>query len=148
MKNVKEISLAAKECQVTEQLTEMKSAIAFVNEKFVEFEKEIKKNNEEVKSLREENSYLTKRLKKMDAVQDRQEQCSRRNYLLIHGVDEVEGEDTKELSVKVIEEHMNQKIKPENIDRSHRFENLNKSRNAKPRPIIVKDVRHDTRNIT
>ena len=148
MKNVKEISLAAKECQVTEQLTEMNSAIAFVNEKFVEFEKEIKKNNEEVKSLREENSYLTKKLKKMDAVQDRQEQCSRRNYLLIHGIDEVEGEDTKELSVKVIEEHMNQKIKPENIDRSHRFENLNKSRNAKPRPIIVKDVRHDTRNIT
>ena len=39
----------------------------------------------------------------MDAVQDRQEQCSRRNYLLILGVDEVEGEDTKELSVKVIE---------------------------------------------
>ena len=38
----------------------------------------------------------------MDAVQDRQEQCSRRNCLLIHGV-EVEGEDTKELSVKVIE---------------------------------------------
>ena len=53
MKNVKEISLAAKECQVTEQLTEMNSAIAFVNEKFVEFEKEIK-NNEVVKSLREE----------------------------------------------------------------------------------------------
>ena len=43
---------------------------------------------------------------------------------------------------------MNQKIKPENIDRSHRLANLNKSRNAKPRPIIVKDVRHDTRNIT
>ena len=103
MKNVKEISLAAKECQVTEQLTKMNSAIAFVNEKFVESEKEIKKNNEEVKSLREESSYLTKRLKKMDAVQDRQEQCSRRNCLLIHGVDEVEGEDTKELSVKVIE---------------------------------------------
>ena len=37
MKNVKEKSLAAKECQGTEQLTEMNSAIAFVNEKFVEF---------------------------------------------------------------------------------------------------------------
>ena len=37
MKNVKEICLAAKECQGTEQLTEMNSAIAFVNEKFVEF---------------------------------------------------------------------------------------------------------------
>ena len=43
---------------------------------------------------------------------------------------------------------MNPKIKPEDIDRSHRLENLNKSKNAKPRPIIVKDVRHNTRKIT
>ena len=43
---------------------------------------------------------------------------------------------------------MNQKIKPEDIDRSHRLENLNKSKIAKPRPITVKDVRHNTRNIT
>ena len=54
---------------------------------------------------------------------------------MIHGPDEVEDEDTHELSVKVIEEHMNQKIKPGDIDRSHRLENPKK---AKPRPIIVK----------
>ena len=57
---------------------------------------------------------------------------------MIHGPDEVEDEDTHELSVKVIEEHMNQKIKPGDIDRSHRLENPKKSRKAKPRPIIVK----------
>ena len=75
MKNVKEISLAAKKWQIkcTEQLNEMNSAITFINEKFVEFEKEIKNNNEEIKSLRKENTYLTKRLKEMDAVLDRQE---------------------------------------------------------------------------
>ena len=108
MKNVKEISLAAKKWQIkcTEQLNEMNSAITFINEKFVEFEKEIKNNNEEIKRLGKENSYLTKRLEEMDAVLDRQEQYSRRNCLLIHGVDEVEGEDTV---IKVIEEHVNQK---------------------------------------
>ena len=39
MNNVKEISLAAKEWQIkgTDQLNEMNSAIAFINEKFVEF---------------------------------------------------------------------------------------------------------------
>ena len=143
---MKEISLAAKERQIkgTEQLNEMNSAIKFINEKFVEFEKEIKNNNEEIKSLRKENSYLTKRLEEMDTVLDRQEQYSRRNCLLIHGVDEVEGEDTDELSIKVIEEHMNQKIKPE--DRSRRFGNPKKSIKAKPRPIIVKFVRYNTRN--
>ena len=83
----------------------------------------------------------------MDAVLDRQEQYSRRNHLLIHGVNEVEGKDTDELSMKVIEEHMNQKIKPEDIDSSHRLGNPKKSIKAKPQPIIVKYVRHNTRNI-
>ena len=41
---------------------------------------------------------------------------------------------------------MNQKIKPEDIDKSHRLGNLKKSKNAKPRPIIVKYVRCNTRN--
>ena len=41
---------------------------------------------------------------------------------------------------------MNQKIKPEDIDRSHRLGNLKKSKNAKRRPIIVKYVRCNTRN--
>ena len=68
----------------------------------------------------------------MDAVLDRQEQYFRHNCLLIHGVDELEGEDTDELSMNVIEEHINQKIKPKDIDRSHRLGNPKKSINAKP----------------
>ena len=148
MKNVKEISLAAKKWQIkcTEQLNEMNSAITFINEKFVECEKEIKNNNEEIKSLKKENSYLTKRPEEVDAVFDRQQQYSSRNCLSIHGIDEVEGEDTDELSIKIIEEHMNQKIKPEDIDRSHRLGNPRKSIKAKLRPIIVKFVRYNTRN--
>ena len=67
---------------------------------------------------------------------------------MIHGVDEVEGEDTDELSIKVIEEHMNQKIIPEEIDRSRRLGNPKKSIRAKPRPIIAKYVRYNTGNIT
>ena len=47
--------------------------------------------------MRKGNSYLTKRL----------------------GVDGVVGENSDELSIKVIEHRMNQKIKPEDIDRSH-----------------------------
>ena len=76
--------------------------------------------------MRKENIYLTKSLEEKGPVLDRQEQYSRSNCLLIHGVDEVECEDTSELSIKVIEEHMNKKIKPEDIDRSHRLENTKK----------------------
>ena len=124
MKTVREISLAVKEWQIkgTEQLNEMNSVITFINEKFVEFERKIKSNNKEIKSLRKENSYLTKRLDEIDAALDRQ-QYSRRNCLLIHGADEVESEDTNELSIKVVEEHMNQKIKPEDIYGSYRLGN-------------------------
>ena len=65
---------------------------------------------------------------------------------MVHGVYEVEGEDTDELSIKVIKEHMNRKIKPEDIDRSHRLGNPKQSIKAKPRPIMVKFVRYNTRN--
>ena len=144
MENVKEISLAAKEWKIkgTEQVNEMNLAITFINEKFVEFEKEIKHNNKEIKSLRKENNYLTKRFDEMDAVMDRQEQYCRGNCLLIHGVDEVEGEDADELSIKVIKEHMNQKIKLEDSGRSYRLGNPKKSIKAKPPPITVKFVRY------
>ena len=108
--------------------------------------KEIKNNNKEIKSLRKENSYPPKRLEKMDAVLDRQEQCSSLNCLLIQGVDEVEKKDTEGLTKKVIEKHMNQQIKSEDIDRSQRLGKPKKSRNAKSQTIIVKFIRYDTRN--
>ena len=56
---------------------------------------------------------------------------------MIHGVDEAEGEDIDELSIKVIEAHMNQKIKAEDIDRSDRLGNAKNSIKAKTRSIII-----------
>ena len=53
MKSIKEISLAAKDWQIkgTEQLNDMNKAINFINEKFEEFEKDLKKKEEEIKLL-------------------------------------------------------------------------------------------------
>ena len=64
----------------------MNKAINFINEKFEEFEKEMKKKEEEIKHLEIENSYLNKRLGEMDAAVDRQEQYSQRNCLLVHEI--------------------------------------------------------------
>ena len=40
------------------------SELIFINEKFLEFEREIKNNKENRRSLGKENSYLTKRREK------------------------------------------------------------------------------------
>ena len=41
---------------------------------------------------------------------------------------------------------MDKPIKPEEIDRSHRLGKPKSSKNAKPRPMIVKFGRYNTRN--
>ena len=57
------------------------------------------------------------------------------NCRLIHGLDEIDGEDPNELSIKVIEEHMNQKIKPENTDRLQRLGNHNNLEKQNHNPL-------------
>ena len=85
-KSIKEISPAAKDWQIkgTEQLNDMNKAMNFINEKFEEFEKELKKKEEEIK-------HLDKRFDKMDAV-------------VVHGSVEETVEDTG----KKIINHYNQ----------------------------------------
>ena len=148
MKSIKEISLAAKDWQIkgTEQLDDMDKAINFINEKSEEFQKDLKKKEEEIKLLKKENSYLNKRFDKMDTVVDRQEQYSRHNCLLVHRIVEETVEDTDEKIINTLQQSMDETIKPEDIDRSHRLSKPKSSKNAKPRPIIVKFVRYNTHN--
>ena len=83
----------------------------------------------------------------MDAVVDRQEQYSRRICLLVHGiVVEDTVEDTDEKIINILQQSMDETIKPEDIDRSHRLGKPKSSKNAKPCPLIVKFVRYNTRN--
>ena len=82
----------------------------------------------------------------MDAVVDRQEQYSRRNCLLVHGIAEETVKDTDEKIINTLQQSMNETIKTEDIDRSQRLGKPKSSKNAKPRPIIVKLVRYNTCN--
>ena len=124
----------------------MNKAINFINEKFEDFEKSLKKKDEEIKILETENNYLNKRLGEMDARVDRQEQYSRRNFLLVHRIVEETLEDTDEKIMNTLQQSMDETITPEDIDRSNRLGNSKSSKNTKPRPIIVKFVRYNTRN--
>ena len=71
------------------------------------------------------------------------EQYSRRNCLLLHGVKEGESESTDALAMATVKEHLAISLDERDIDRSHR---LGKPRSdGKPRPIIVKFARYNTR---
>ena len=67
---------------------------------------------EKIKFFKKENSYLNKKLDKMDAVVDRQVQYSRRNCFLVHGIVKETVEDTDEkiintlqLNLKILIDH-------------------------------------------
>ena len=53
----------------------------------------------------------------MDAVVDKQEQYSRRNCLLIHGIVEETAKDTDRKIINTLQQSMDETIKPEDIDR-------------------------------
>ena len=63
--------------------------------------KNARKKNE-IKKLNENVSALTERSKVLEGNIDQQEQYSRRNCLLIHGVEENSNEDTDQLALNII----------------------------------------------
>ena len=65
----------------------------------------MKEKEEKIKLLEKENNYLNKRLE-MDAIVDRQEQYSRRNCLLVHGIVEETAEDTDEKIINTPQQSM------------------------------------------
>ena len=75
---------------------------------------------------------------------EKQEQYSRHNCLILHRIPEKKQENTDELCIKVINEHLDLDINDRDINRTHRIGN---PRNAdeKPRPIIIKLVRYNDR---
>ena len=92
--------------------------------------------------LHEENDRLWKEINKIKCRVDDNEQRSRNQCLLIHGITEMEKENTDNLVIGVISEDVGIPIAIEDIQRSHRlgpFKNKNRNtRSTKPRPIIVR----------
>ena len=78
----------------------MNDAIKFINEKFEEFEADRREKEREIAELKSTIDSLNVRLDKADRALDRQEQYSRRNCLLIHGIDEENQENTDEVVIK------------------------------------------------
>ena len=116
----------AKESQI--KVTE---SLEFMSAKFDDLEKEIKKKDGKINQLEKTIENLVEKQKTLSSEIDGLEQYSRRNCLVLNGVNE----SNEEVGVK---------IKEDDLDRSHRL-GKPKRKDNKPWPIIVKFARYAVR---
>ena len=115
-----------------------------MSEKFDDLEKEIKKKDEKINQLGKIIENLVEKLKSLSSDIDDLEQYSRRNCLILHGVNESNDENTDEILIKTFSEELGVEIKEDDLGRSHKVGNP-KRKNNKPRPIVVKFARYAVR---
>ena len=125
------------------QLLDLKDTVDFISNKFDDFERDRLEKEKNIKDLKEEVTYLRGKVDDITAEADRQEQYSRRNFLLIHGIPENKNGNTDVLAMEVIDNNMDINITENDIDRTHRIRKP--KNNGKPRLVIIKFVRYNDR---
>ena len=135
----------AMQIKADKRLIDLTSLVEFLITKFDELEKRRKKKYELINSLQIEVSSVKVEVKNLEKKADDQEQYSRRNCLLIHGLTETKTEDTDKMVLDVINNKLNVEISQISIDRSHRF-GKRKGPGQKPRAIIVKFAQYKDRH--
>ena len=89
-------------------------------------------------------SDLNSSVKNLENQLDCQEQYSHRNCILIYGITETQDKNTDDISLYTINGHLELELTEKELDQIHRIGNP-KSGNKRPRPIIVKFARYNTR---
>ena len=79
------------------QLNSLSEAIDFMTNKFEEYEREWEEKNKTIDTMKRDLVKMNEKIEKLERIVDRQEQYSRRNCLLLHGIAEDELENTDEL---------------------------------------------------
>ena len=103
------------------RLVDIAESVKFMTSKFDELEKDRKEKEKIINNLKGEVSYLSEKLGKLEESIDAQQQYSRRNCLLLHGIEETKGEDTDDLVLEVLNDDMGLNISKTALDRSHRI---------------------------
>ena len=99
------------------------------------------KLNEEINSLKEQNKTLKRDVDTLLEKANEQEQYSRLEAIRIHGIPEVANENCKEKVCNVLQQKLGIDIKPDDITKIHRLDQLY-NRPGKPRPIILRFIAH------
>ena len=97
-------------------------------------------------ALEADRNRIMEELQSVQVALEDQRQYTRRNMLLVHGVDEVQGkEDTDQTVLKIINDVLKVPIAKNDINRSHRLGG--KKSDAKRRPIIVSFLSYGQRKL-
>ena len=104
------------------QLIDLTESINFLSDKFKEYEEDrATKKDTIIQDLKSEVDSLSTKIEKLEKLQDQQEQYSRRNCLLVHGIAEEKEEMTDEVIINSLNEKLDLGIKLRDIDITHRI---------------------------
>lgn len=131
--------------KVTQSLDSMSKRFDELEATLKEKDEKIKELETKIDNLEDQNEDLVTQNRNFLNKIDDLEQYSRRNCLLLHGVDENDDENTDELVLTTVAVEMGIQLNEEDIDRTHRLGKPNR-KDGKPRPIIVKFTRYAVRN--
>ena len=84
-------------------LANLTQSVRLMSEKFDEFEKDHKEKEKIINGLTQEVNGLKERVKSLEKVSDDHEQYSRRNGLLIHGIDEDKDEVNDDIVINMLQ---------------------------------------------
>ena len=149
-KSVKEIHEMQEKTQSSQikgelQLKELSEAVEFITKKFDQYEAERKEKEKIINDLQGKVSEMSNELEVLKNSLDRQQQYSRRNCVLIHGISEQKCEDTDEQALKTIKEGLGETVKKSDLDRTLRIGAFKEGKN-KCRSIIVKFFWYNVRD--
>ena len=125
-KSVKEIHEMQEKTQSSQikgelQLKDLSEAVEFITKKFDQYETERKEKEKIINDLQGKLSEMSNEIEVLKNSLDRQQQYSRRNCVLIHGIPEEKGEDTDEQVLKIIREELGGEVEKSDLYRTHRI---------------------------
>lgn len=111
-----------------------------LNERVVKLESVNEVRGKIIETLQAENVNLKEQINMVRNHADCNEQKSRTQCLLLHGIEELAAERTDDISIKAISEHLGVEISLDDIERSHRIGPPPKksTRRTRPRAIVIR----------
>ena len=103
------------------QLTDLAKGVDFITRKFDEYDKDRREKDAIIATLQNELKNANIKVEDLEKKMERQEQYSRRNCILIHGLKEEKNESTNNRVLRLFREDMNEDVLLVDLDRTHRI---------------------------